>query len=254
MGESRGKADTVYSLIEPWVVLAVGNFITACCTRNFTAIQLLRAPIRFSGRIESGIATIDVPNWFPLQDSVLDAADGAIYSKVKDLPLKPGGQKISDQALRIQLDLIRAALPPGATTASLTYFPWFRFLAEPVGYDAIGRVAAYVGRCLRYLLIRSDIAVSLEMQDDICRLTAGSGMVIDVAGMQALRRLSLVAGDRETIFDIEANRIQIDRRMFPAAYEAGAAAIKAGDSLASIDMAATGEHLTLALKKDSSHV
>jgi len=254
MGDGRSGAEKVYALAEPWSVLAIGNFITACCTRNFTALQLLRSPIRCVGRLEGGLATIDVPNWFPLQDAILEVAGGAVYSKLRDLPVNPKAQKISDQAQRIQLDLIRAAVPVAAQPVALTYFPWFRFLAEPVGFDAPGRVAAYIAGCFRYLLVRNDLAAEVTQDGDGCRVATNDGLVIDIEGMQALKRLSLAQGALESSFDLEASRIQIDRRMFPAAFEAGAEMLKTPDRLANVEMNVSGDHLILVPGKAAAHV
>ncbi|MGH6893472.1 MAG: hypothetical protein ACREEP_14570, partial [Dongiaceae bacterium] len=87
MSPVQTEADRIYELTEPWIVLAVGVFITACCTQNFSAIQLLKAPVRFEGKINNGVATIDLPNWFPAQEPIFEFNAGAIYSKLKDLPL-----------------------------------------------------------------------------------------------------------------------------------------------------------------------
>ncbi|HNB27657.1 MAG TPA: hypothetical protein PLR41_11895 [Alphaproteobacteria bacterium] len=254
MSDGRSGAERIYALAEPWSVLAIGNFITACCKRNFTALQLLRSPIRCVGRLEGGLATIDVPNWFPVQDAILEVAGGAVYSKLRDLPLNPKAQRISDQAQRIQLDLIRAAVPVASQPVALTYFPWFRFLAEPVGFDAAGRVAAYIAGCFRYLLIRDGLGAEVTQDGDGCRIATEDGLVIDIQGMQALKSLALTQGARASSFDLEASRIQIDRRMFPAAYEAGAEMLKTPDRLANVEMTASGDHLILVPGKGAAHV
>ncbi len=259
MTDGRSGAERIYALAEPWTVLAIGNLVTAFATRNFTALQLLRAPIRCVGQIGGGMAAIDVPSWFPLHDAILEVEGGAVYSKLRDLPLNPKAQKLSDQAQRIQLDLIRAALPVGAQAVgaqavALTYFPWYRFLAEPVGFDAVGRVAAYIAGCFRYLLVRNGHAAAVIQDGDGCRIAADDGLTIDIQGMQALKRLTLVQGALESSFDLDANRIQIDRRMFPAAYEAGAEMLKTPDRLANAEMTVSGDHLILMPGKGAAHV
>lgn len=254
MATARGEAETIYALAEPWAVLAAGTFITACATRNFTPLQLLRAPIRCPGRVEGGTVTIDVPLWFPLQDAVLEVAGGSVYSKLRDLPVNPRAQKISEQAQRVQIDLGRAPIPAGSHAATLTYSPWFRFLAEPVGFDAVGRVASYVAGCFRYLLISHGLAAEVLQAEDACRVEAAGGLVIDIQGMAALKSIALAQGALETRFDLDAPRIQIDRRMFPAAYEAGAAALKTADRLINAEMTASEHHLVLTQAKGGAHV
>jgi hypothetical protein len=244
--QSEGDAERLCRSIEPWAVLATGVLITSCCTQNFSVLQLVRAPVRYAGTVAGGVATLDLPSWFPAQEAVLEVAGGALYAKLRELPLATRPQKTGAQAIRLEIDLGRTPLPPGPQAFSLTYFPWFRFLSEPLNFDAMGRVAAYVADCFRFLLVRNGIDASIEGEGDHRHVRTPGGFEIAIAGMRALRSVALSHGPLRSLFDLEAKRIEIDRGMFPAAYEAGQKLSGTSDRLANLDLAIDGERLHLA--------
>ena len=244
--QSEGDTERLCRSIEPWAVLATGVLITSCCTQNFSVLQLLRAPVRYAGTVVGGMAALDLPSWFPAQEAVLEVAGGALHAKLRELPLATRPQKTGAQALRFEIDLGRAPLPAGPQAFSLTYFPWFRFVSEPLNFDAVDRVAAYIADCFRFLLVRNGIAASVEGEGDHRHVRTPGGFDIAIAGMRALRSVTLSHGSLRSLFDLEAKRIEIDRGMFPAAYEAGQKLAGTSDRLANLDLAIDGDRLQLA--------
>jgi hypothetical protein len=240
--------------IEPWIVLAVGVLITSCCTRNFAVIELLKAPIRHAGPLNGSVGAVDLPSWFPLQDAVLEAAGGVIQGKLGELPISAHKQEAGPQTVRLQIDLGQVSLPAISTGLSLTYFPWFRFLSEPLNFDAIGRVAEYVAGSFRFLLERNGTVASVEGDGDSRRVRTAAGLEIEVTGMAALRSVTLASGPMRTSIDLNTRRIEIDHRMFPAAYEAGAELLKTPDRLINVDATIDESHLYLAAAGGGANV
>jgi hypothetical protein len=160
------------------------------------------------------------------------------------------------QNVRLTIDLRAVPLPQGPNGCTLTYFPWFRFLSEPVNFEAVGRVAEYVADCLRFLLARNGIAATVERDDsgDQRHIRAAGGLEIEIAGMQALRSIAVSCGPMRTLFDLDARRLEIDRRMFPAAYEAGEELLKSPDRLINLEAAIDGDHLHMAVAGGGAHV
>lgn len=254
MNPDHGDAGALYSRLEPWVVLAAGMLITAGFTRNFSVLQLLREPIQHRGTIVDGVAVLDLPSWFPVPESVLDVAGGAIYARIKDLSLPTDTRKTRDQAVRLQIDLRRVPLPAGAHACSLTYFPWFRFLSEPVGFDAVDRVADYVAGCFRFMLVRAGLPAIVEGEGDRRSVRCGTGLAVDVSGMRTLQSVVLSDGEARTSFDFPHRAIEIDRRMFPAAHEAGVQMLRTDDRLTNVAATMTDTRLRFAVTKEPAHV
>ena len=243
------SAADFYNLSTPWVVLATGSLITACYKRNFTPMDLLRAPQVVAGTMDGRLAVAVIPKWFPLDEAMFEAAGGFIYTKVKDLPLARNIQPSGDAANQVAFDISRVSLPPHVRTFTLTYFPWFRFLSEPIGFDAVGKAASYVAGCLRFLLVREGFSATAETHGDYCKVRTQTSVEIEVHGMRALRKIVVLDGSAQSSFDLEARRIQIDRRMFPDAFAAGHEMLKTQDQLINLDVTETEHHVVLSEKK-----
>jgi hypothetical protein len=246
--------DRACRLLEHWVVLAVAVFITGCAKRNFSVLQLLREPVRLAGTIQGGVGTAEVPKWFPVQESVLEVGGGALYGKLRDLAVPSRTDGVNPQTVRLQIDFSRVSLPAGLTSFTLTYFPWFRFLSEPLNFDAAGRVADYVADCVRFLLVRNGATASVESDGETRRVRASGGLEIEITGTQALRSLALSHGPSRTLFDLTAKRIEVAQRMFPAAYAAGQELFNTPDRPLNVDMAIDSERLTLTAVEGAAHV
>ena len=254
MSERAVEADRFYEDIEHWVVLGVAVFTTCCFSGNFSILELLKAPVRGTGKVSGGTAVLEVPKWFPAQDAVLDAGGGAIYSKLRDLPVATRKEEAGPQTVRLHIDLSAAALPAGADAVSLTYFPWFRFVSEPINFDAVGRVADYIANCFRFLLVRQGISATVEGSGETRQVRAAGGLDIEIVGTQALRSIALTHGPMRTMFDLAARTIEIDGRMFPAAFAAGQELLKTADRIAKADIAIDGSHLRLSVAGSGAHV
>lgn len=245
MTQQKPDPSELYAKAEPWVILAVSTFITACYKQNFSVIDLLRSPYRYSGQIDGTVAVIDMPDWFPARESVLEVGGGALHTKLKDTAL-PANSKKLDGGTRFRIDLQNARLPADMPqTVSLTYFPWFRFLSEPVNYDAHDRVAAYIASCIQFLFRRSGSSANTITSGDQSHVAADCGIVVAVSGMQAMSRFVVSSGALETSFDFANRRISIDRRMFPLAYEAGHAMLQTADRPRGVSIEAGDTHLVL---------
>lgn len=235
-------------------MLAAGNLISACYARNFAMVELLRTPIHVTGLVKDGIITADLPAWFPLPEAVLDVANGAIHTKVKELALPTGKQKINDQSTRHQIDLRKAPLPPGAQPCALTYSPWFRFLSEPVNYNIVNRVADYIADAVRFLFVSNGIVAEVSAAGEGRSVRSAAGLTVEIVGMTSLDRLAITRGQQRTELDLAAKSILIERDMFPAAHEAGRAMLETGDKLVGIEATLTGTQLRLAARPEAAHV
>jgi hypothetical protein len=245
---ARSAAD-LYELSTPYVVLATGVLITACCTRNFAPIDLLKAPSFVTGTTDGRVAAALVPKWFPLDEAIFEAAGGAIYTKVKDFPLARNTQPSGDNATQAAFDVSSVALPAHVRTFTLCYFPWFRFLTEPINFDAVGKVALYIAGCFRFLLTREGFAASLTTHGDVCKVLTDTGVEIECHGMQSLRKLVVTHGEAQSSFDLDARQIRVDRRMFPDVFAAGHDMLKTEDRLINMDVTETEHHLILSEKR-----
>lgn len=240
-------SDRLFAAAEPWVILAVSSLITACYRQNFATIDLLRGPVRCAGQVQGKVATIDVPSWFPAQDAVFELGAGVLYAKLKDLPLSTRTQPVGE-VTRLQFDLQSIALPPQATV-TLTYFPWFRFLAESVHFDAMERAAEYVAASFQFLLRRGGVGATLSQDADLWRVTSAAGIVIEVHGLRAIQKIVIAKDALHTTFDLKQRRIAIDRHMFPSACAAGDEMLKTTDRPRHMSIEADATHLVLAAAK-----
>ena len=245
----RTDAGGLFAAAEPWAILAASTLITACYKQNFSTITLLQGPVRCSGQVQGTLATIDLPAWFPAQEAVLELGGGILYAKLKDLPLPTRSQQIGE-ATRLQLDLQTLAIPsPPPTTVTLTYFPWFRFLSEPVNFDAMDRAAEYVAACFQFLLKRNKIGAAVSQGAELWRVAGDAGIVIDVHGARAVQKIVIGSDAMQTTFDLAGRRIAIDRRMFPVACAAGDEMLQTADRPRHMTVEASETHLVFAATK-----
>ncbi|MGH6891760.1 MAG: hypothetical protein ACREEP_05840, partial [Dongiaceae bacterium] len=144
---------------------------------------------------------------------------------------------------------------PNETQAfALTYFPWFRFLSEPVAFDAVDRVAEYVACCFQFLLARNGFPAVIERDGDRRHVLTEAGVAIEAVGMQALKSIVLSHDAKRTAIDIEAKQIQVDRSMFPSVYQAGREMLETPDRLLNVDVRKSETHLILTEAKGAEHV
>jgi hypothetical protein len=194
--------------MEPWAVLAVGAFISSCASRNFAAIDLLKAPVQFQGKILGKAAVVTTPKWFPIDESYFESQAGLIYSRVKDLALPRRTQAAGDE-MQYGFELSKVTLPPDVQSFTLTYFPWFRFLSEPISFDAVGQVAFYIANCFRFLLRSKGFSATLQAEGDGCVITTDADIRLEISGMASLRHLRIVCDADASLFDLANRRIEL---------------------------------------------
>lgn len=240
----------INQLMEPWAVLATGAFITSCAGNNFSAIDLLRAPVQIRGTIDGRTARVAAPKWFPIEESFFESQAGLIYSRVKDLAAPHRAQSAGD-VVQVGFDLSKVNLPPEIQAFTLTYFPWFRFLSEPISFDAVGRVAYHIANCLQFLLRSKGFAAVLQSSDDDCLVSTDGGVVLAITGMSTLSQLRIVSETSASSFDLAGRRIELAEDMFPAAYAAGRAMLETQDRLLNITAGIEQNRLILAYHEES---
>ena len=243
----------IYRLMEPWAVLAAGALITSCASKNFSALDLLRAPVQIQGRIDGKAAVTAVPKWFPIDESYFESQAGLIYSRVKDLAV-PRRTQVVGEAVQVGFDVSKVALPPDIGSFTLTYFPWFRFMSEPISFDAAGKVASYIANCLHFLLRSKGFSAMLQSAGDLFSVVTDHGITLEISGMAALNRLSVVGDGVISTFDLAGRRIELAEDMFPAAFEAGRAMLQTPDRLLNIETVVDNKCLVLAYREESQYV
>ena len=248
----------LYEAAAPWAVLATGVLITACARQHFPTIELLSTTVQYAGTIQqqagARAAQMIVPNWFPIVDSIIETSGGEIYSRLRDVSLEVKTAADDKGNLYLTIDLSKAPLRPETNAFTLTYSPWFRFVTEPVGFNIRGRMAAYVGECFRFLLARSGVVATVVPKPDGCDLEIPLGLRIEIRGMEKLTKISLHAGDAVSVFDLAGFSLEIDQRMFPAAFEAGCAFLKTEDRLLRMTAVQNGTRFTLTNAPGVTHV
>ncbi|WP_374377221.1 hypothetical protein [Dongia sp.] len=249
-GKSKSTADCLADC-EPWIVLAVGVFITCCRTGNFSPLDVARQPAVLKGQMNQGIAKIGAPSWFPVVDSILQTEDGGAYCRVGDLAAPRSIVPADANVQHVTLDL--RAMTAASCSFSLVYFPWFRFLAEPVNFDAAGRVASFIADCFLFLLKKQGFSAVLAQDGDSCRIAFGE-LGITLVGQMLLDQLMLKWGEAETMFDAAGRSIRIDARMFPSAYQAAAQIVSEGDQLDNAIVTITPQCAILRYAPEVGHV
>ncbi|MEQ8733909.1 MAG: hypothetical protein RIC29_03230 [Rhodospirillaceae bacterium] len=218
--------NALHKVIEPWIVLANSVLITCSCTRNFTPIELLKAPMRFRGENSDGVVKIAVPKGFPTMDAILVSSGREFLSKIKDLNLPMSTQSLNEQTDIFAIKLTGVKALESLSYLDLTYYPLYRFHSEHLFFYADNQVAAYVGDCIRFIMLRSGYQPIIQNDGDQSVITVGSGMKITVFGMRSLERIQISDSGRTTVFDIKEKSIDVDSLMYPSVYTAGAEMLK----------------------------
>ena len=234
--------------------MAVAVFITASRSRNFSITELARAPVVVTGNIDGAIGQIVLPSWFPVQDALCRTGDDGIYCRMADLPVAREVKRIDQNNSRLLLDFRPVSRHPLSTTFSLTYFPWFRFLSEPINFDAVGKVAAYVGDCFSFLLKKCGFEATLSRTSDTCTLRSAIGIEIQLTGMNALSQISIVSGDNVTCFDFAKKLVVVNEVMFASAYQAVDQILATGDTLANVSIEKRDRHVMLQYMPEAPNV
>lgn len=241
--------DALHKAIEPWVVLASSVLITCCCTRNFTAIDLLKAPMRFRGEASDGQVQIAVPKGFPLADAILVSSGMEFLSKVKDLTLPMSTQNLNEQADVVAIKFQGVKALESLSHLDLTYYPLYRFHSEQYFFHADQKVAAYVGDCIRFIMLRNGFQPDMQQQQDRCVVASGTGVQVTVVGMQSLERIEISDSEHTTVLDLNERSISVDSLMYPSVYAAGVEMLETEGELSNMSTHLTDKIFSL---KDSA--
>jgi hypothetical protein len=237
--------NAIHKLIEPWVVLANSVLITCCCTRNFTPIDLLKAPMRFRGENSDGSVKIAVPKGFPTKDAILVSSGREFLSKIKDLNLPMSTQSLNEQTDVILIKFQGIKALESLSHLDLTYYPLYRFHSEHLFFHADNQVAAYVGDCIRFIMLRSGYQPNMENDNNQSIITSGAGVKITVVGMKSLEKIEISDSGNTSIFDIKEKSISVDSNMYPSVYTAGAEMMKTQGKLANVSARLTDTTFSL---------
>jgi hypothetical protein len=221
------------STIERWGFITLGVFTTCCYTKDFAALDLLRFPQTFTGNLSGNIVSFDLPEWFPQEHAICRAADGTLFSKLKDLPLprqiKPGSNKNK---------LLMMQLPPSVTAAAkvtLTYSPWFRFAHTGSIFTINDSISDFLCRIVEYAARRSGMTCeSIVESGDTCSIAARKGMnsfQFMATGTDNLRSLKLETRTSQLSLNIETRTMSISPTLTPGIFAAVRTMREAGSSL-----------------------
>jgi hypothetical protein len=252
-GNQKENTD-LYRQLAPWVVLATSVLITACRTGRFTAIDLLKAPVRYSGKVENGVAQALVPKGFPLPEAILISHRGTLFSKVKELPFAKKTENANEKVDVVGFDIKSTALATNGESFDIVYYPFYRFLSENYFFDADNKVAAYIADCVRFMLLRDGGHPTVRVSGETCSVNSGSGIQIDMTGMTSLSKVEIHEHDAHTSFDLDRRRIAIDQRMFPDAYYAGKKVLEMKGKLQDVSISCSEFCLTLEYAKGAPNV
>jgi len=205
--------------------------------------------MRFRGEVSDGQVQIAVPKGFPTTDAILVSSGMEFLSKVKDLNLPISTQSLNERADVITIKFQGVKAVEALSHLDLTYYPLYRFHSEHLFFDADNKVAAYVGDCIRFVMLRSGYHPNVKNDGDISVITSGAGVTITVVGMKSLEKIEIFDSGRTTVFDIKEKRIDVDSTMYPSVYAAGADMMKTEGKLANMSVSLTDTTLSL---KDSS--
>lgn len=239
--------------IEPYVLLSASTLITATFQQNHSSFALLSRPNVFRATVRGGRVEFEVPEWLPVEEALLSAANCGLHSIVKHLPLRrvarPGAP-----GMRLHMFEIAAELCRDGQSVSLSYFAWFRFAAPPYHFEAENQVAAYVGAALGHLGRAQGLRVRSELAPALSMLWLSDRLRIEVVGAAELTEMAILLDDDETSLSFAAPQLSVARRMFPDVYAAVRSAAEAGEHFRGAALLVEEDQVLLYDNGDASHV
>jgi hypothetical protein len=214
--------------IEPYVLMAASTLITCAYNQNYAAFDLLSRPRILRATANAGHVEFEVPEWFPIADSLLGVAQAGLHSMVKHVYL-PRAERAGKPGMRVFRFQLGPALCSDGETVSLTYSPWFRFAAPPYRFDLDSHAAAYVVAALGHLCQARGLSVRTEVDDDVSVLWLSKRLRIEVMGDTALTDIAVLFPDDESHLSVRNPQLSVSRRMFPDVYAAALSARGAGE-------------------------
>jgi hypothetical protein len=214
--------------IEPYVLLAASSLITCAYQQNFASLSMLSRPTVFSSAVREGRVDLELPEWLPIEEALLSAAEGGIHSVVKHLAL-PRAVRAAKPGTRILRIEIGPDLCRDGESVSLVYSPWFRFAAPPYRFEIAQRPGAYVIAAFGHLARVRGLSVRVEHRADASVLWLSERLRIEVIGAEALTEMAILLDGDETSLSLAGTQLSVARRMFPDVYAALRSAGEAGE-------------------------
>jgi hypothetical protein len=214
--------------IEPYVLLSATALITCAYQHSSAVFDLLSRPQVLRATAHGGRVEFEVPDWFPIEESLLSVADSGIHSMVKHLALKRTVES-GTPARRIHRFELGLAQCNDGDSVSLTYCSWFRFAAPPYRFEVGTHVAAYVAAALRQRVRVSGLNAQLDVKSDLAVLWLSDRLRIELLGAAMLTDVSILLDGDDTHLSFVSPQLTVARRMFPDVYSAMRRASEAGE-------------------------
>lgn len=215
------------SKIESYIFIIATNFISSCYKRDWTWLELARAPSVYHGNYVSEQLNFDVPLWFPSRDAILFINGSNFQSKIKDLPLEIKEHAVSNKEKRLTINASKGKLPDVNDTRVI-YSPLFRYAVEPMNFDIEHKVSKYlveaVGYKLRsegYLTKTSTIQNGFAVTGCFDVENNTSTIQVEAIGLLTIDRLLLKFGKKLTFdLDTRVKTLMLESLSFPLLHNA----------------------------------
>jgi hypothetical protein len=215
-------------VLEPYVLMSASTLITSAFQGKHTTFALLSRPQIARATVSEGRVDFELPEWFPIDEALLSAADCGIRSIVKHLPWQrmtgPGNPPMRRHRFKVGRDLCR-----DGETVLLAYSPWLRFAAPPYDFELEHRMAAYVGAALAHLGRSAGLGARLESTPELSVVWLSERLRVEVVGADELTDITVLFDGDESAVSFVNPQLSVARRMFPDVYAALRSARDAGE-------------------------
>ena len=197
--------------------LIIGNFITSCYSKNFTAFNLLRRQLEFPLVKQNQFLITKIPKGINWNDCFIFAGDQFV-SKVKDVAVTKGVKKADEENDLFYFDVsfLEQALTfenkMEISQGALVYSPWFRFIKEPFDFLDQEIKGDYIVKALLYVARLNKIDAFVEKREDsvdslIFKNTFKGASRLDIVFKQSLESIALVSEKGSSIIDFNKYKI-----------------------------------------------
>ena len=205
-----------------FLFIIISSFITCCYRRDFTIFDLLRKPLEFKFERQGEFLVAKIPNGVPWEDSIIKL-DNEFVTKVKDIPVRKGIQKIDDRTSGFVIDvssieklLVFEKGEININQGILSYYPLYKFVTEPANFDSENDVSKFALRCIQYYIKSIGIKTeSLKKVDEFSWMmdfisSDSSKKAVIAEGKTSLERIVLKSAQEVSDLDIVNRRIRIN--------------------------------------------
>ncbi len=207
-----------------FLFIIISSFITNCYRRDFTTFDLLRKPLEFKFERQGEFLVAKIPTGIPWEDSIIKL-DNEFVTKVKDIPVRKGIQKIDDRTSGFVIDvssieklLVFEKGEININQGILSYYPLYKFVTEPANFDLENDVSKFALRCIQYYIKSIGFKTeSLKKFDDVSWMmdfgsSGSSKKAVITEGKTSLERIVLKSGHEASDLDIVNRRIRINSK------------------------------------------